>query len=119
MGSQIELNDTLLITTEQGFPEDVLDLEKHNKNPIGLENMADNIFEFNKLGTRIFHTPPTRCFLVHNIDGKWLYWGHAIVLEQTINEETTSGKYKIVKIYSPEYQKQVTKNESPEGRSYF
>lgn len=29
MGSHIELNDTLQITSEQGFPENVLNFEKH------------------------------------------------------------------------------------------
>ena len=31
MGSYIELNDTLQLTTEQGFPKE-LDLKKHLKN---------------------------------------------------------------------------------------
>jgi hypothetical protein len=34
MGSNIELNDTLQITTEQGFP-DILDLERHKKILLG------------------------------------------------------------------------------------
>jgi hypothetical protein len=125
MGSFIELNDTIQITTEQGFPVDILDLEKHQKNPITLNEIKDKIFEFtNKPKARIYHPAPTRCFLVQNIDGKWLYWGKAIILEQTIKGETpdnqtTSGKFKIIQIYDPEYQIQITKNESPEGKSYF
>lgn len=125
MGSYIELNDTLQITTEQGFPSKVLNLEKHKKNPIKLEDIRDNIFEFHeKPGARVFHPAPTRCFLVQNIGGKWLYWGKIIMLEQTIKGEkketqTTSGKYRIIQIYEPEYQEQITKHESPEGMSYF
>jgi len=124
MGSYIELNDTLQITVEQGFPADILDLEKHKNHPIKLEDVQDKVFEFQgKPKARLFHTPPTRCFLVQNINEKWLYWGKIMVLEQTIHSEkedkTTSGKYKIIQIYDPEYQEQITKNESSEGLSYF
>ena len=125
MVSFIELNDTLQITADQGFPVDVLNLEKHQKNPITLDNIKDKIFEFTgKLKARIYHPAPTRCFLVHNIDGKWLYWGKIIMLEQTIkgdepDNQTTSGKFKIIQIYDKEYQMQITKNESPVGKSYF
>ena len=116
MGSQITLNDTLQITSEQGFP-DILNLEK----PPKLEEVQNQIFSFqNKPGARIYHQPPTRCFLVHNVKGKWLYWGKIMMLEQTINSETktTSGKFRIIQIYDKEYQKQITKNESPEGLNY-
>jgi hypothetical protein len=125
MGSYVELNDTLQITTEQGFPEVVLNLEKHRSSPIKIEDVAGQIFEFhNKPSARIFHLPPTRCFLVHNINGKWLYWGKILMLEQTINSgnkdaQTTSGKYKIIEIYDPEYQEQITRHETSEGKSYF
>ncbi len=125
MGSFIELNDTLQITAEQGFPADILDLEKQKENPIKLDDVKDKVFEFhNKSNARIYHHSPIRCFLVHNIDGKWLYWGRALIIEQTIKGDskethTTSGKYKIIKIYDPDYQKLITKNESPEGLSYF
>lgn len=119
------MNDTLQITTEQGFPVDILNLEKHLVSPIKLEDVEGKIFEFkNKPSARIFHLPPTRCFLVHNIDGKWLYWGKIMMLEQTIsndaeNNQVTSGKYKIIAIYEPEYQKLITMNETSEGKSYF
>lgn len=125
MGSYVELNDTVQITSEQGFPKEILDLEKHKKKPITLEDVKDKVFEFkDKPGARVFHPSPNRCFLVHNIDGKWLYWGKIVMLEQTIKGETketqtTSGKYKIIQIYEPEYQEQITKHECPEGASYF
>ena len=124
MGSYVELNDTLQITTEQGFPKE-LDLNKHRKHPFISSNFEGKIFEFhNKPGARVYHTPPTRCFLVHNINGKWLYWGKIFMIEQTIKGETkdtqtTSGKYKIIEIYDPTYQEQITRHETSEGLSYF
>jgi|SRR3989338_8265380 len=125
MGSLIEFNDTLQITKKQGFPERILNLDKHKKKSIKLKDVKDKIFEFHdKPGARIYHLPPTRCFLVHNVKGKWLYWGKIVILEQTIKQgskgnQTTSGKYRIIKIYDPNYQKQITRNESPKGASYF
>ncbi|MFA6533998.1 MAG: hypothetical protein WCT37_02380 [Patescibacteria group bacterium] len=125
MGSFVELNDTLQITTEQGFPADLLDLEKHRQQPISLAAVQDQIFEFqDKPGARIYHTPPTRCFLVHNLGGKWLYWGKCLILEQTIygadpEHRTTAGKFKIIEIYEPVYQEQITKHESSAGLSLF
>lgn len=125
MGSYIEFNDTLQITYAQGFPTKLLNLSKHKKNPIKLKDVQGKIFAFHdKLGARIYHLPPTRCFLVQNIGGKWLYWGKIIMLEQTIREDGkgkcgTSGKYKIIQVYNPDYQKQMTLNESPKGASYF
>ena len=124
MGSFVELNDTLQITTEQGFPESILVLQKHQKKPIFLDSVKDKIFEFHgKEGARIFHTAPTRVFLVHNVNGKWIYWGKIIMLEQTIKWDgkthKTYGKYKIIQIYSPDYQIQITKNETNPGKSYF
>lgn len=120
MGSYIELNDTLQITTEQGFPKE-LNLEKHLKIPFSAEAFAGRIFEFkDKPNMRIFHPAPTRVFLVHNIDGKWLYWGHCLIIEQTINAEkkTTSGKFKIIKIYTPEHQKNMSSYEVSGGKEY-
>ena len=121
MGSFIELNDTLQITTEQGFPVE-LDLEKHLKNPITLEQFKDKIFSFqNKPGIRLFHSAPNRVFLVHNIDGRWLYWGHCLIIEQTINSETktTSGKFIITKIYNSEHQKFMSQEEVDPGKEYL
>jgi len=124
MGGYIEINDTLQITTEQGFPEDILNLKNQQNNIIKFENIKDKIFEFkNKKNARVFHPAPNRVFLVHNINGKWIYWGKIIMIEQTIklinNEYFTSGKYKIIKIYDKEYQKEITKNETNIGENYF
>lgn len=120
MGSYIELNDTLQITTEQGFPKE-LDLEQHRKKPFTAEDFKDKIFEFHdKPDMRLFHPAPTRCFLVHNINGKWLYWGHCVILEQTIHADTqkTSGKFKIIKIYTLEHQKSMNRYEVSPGKEF-
>lgn len=70
---------------------------------------------------RLYHPAPTRVFLVHNIDGKWLYWGHVEIIEQTIHADTktTSGKFKIIKIYDAGYQEQINRNEVSKGKEYF
>ena len=132
MGSFIELNDTLQLTEAQGFPTSLLDLERHQKKPITLDEVKNIVFEFkNKPSARIFQKDPVRVFLVQNIKGKWLFWGHAYVQSQTIEKQlnqdgtwdgqswVTNGTYIITKIYNPEYQKIVTINESPSGISYF
>jgi len=109
MGSTIEINDTLQITKEQGFPSE-LSLEEHLKNPYKAEDFEGKIFEFNnKSGARIYKLPPVRNFLVENKEGKWIYWGLVHLLEIKINclENTTSGKFKIIYIYTPEEMKKA------------
>ena len=104
MGSFIEINDTLQLTMEQGFPE-ILNYEKHKAKPFITSDFKDKVFEFkSKPNIRVFHSPPVRNFLVQNIDGKWLYWGHIHILEVShdVIKNTTSGKFKIIYILSPE-----------------
>jgi len=73
MGSFIEINDTLQLTMEQGFPKS-LNYEKHKAKPFITSDFKDKVFEFKgKPNIRVFHSPPVRNFLVQNIDGKWLY----------------------------------------------
>jgi len=108
MGSMIELNDTLQISKEQGFPE-LLDIEKHLVQPYSFDEVKDKVFEFRaKTGIRVYQQPPVRNFLVENLDGKWLYWGLCYITEITHDYENgvTSGKYKIVQLNSPEEMKQ-------------
>ncbi|UTW61326.1 hypothetical protein KFE98_15075 [bacterium SCSIO 12741] len=129
MGSFIEVNDTLPLTVEQGFPANILDINRQStSNPVTLKEVEGRIFEFhNKPSARIFQRDPVRLYLVQKIDGKWLFWGHALLQtqqwEKTDPEDndswTTSGSYIINKIYDPEYQKAVTINESVPGLSYF
>jgi len=107
MGSFIEINDTLQITDEQGFPSE-LNYEKHIGKPFLAEDFKDKIFEFkNKEGVRFYHVPPVRVFLVQNIKGKWLYWGHVHILEidYDYKNKITSGKFKIVYLYNPDEMK--------------
>ena len=61
----------------------------------------------------MYHCAPQRCFLVENKEGKWIYWGHCQIIELNYNSKLneTSGKFVITKIYDPEYQKMVMKNE--------
>jgi hypothetical protein len=104
MGSFIEINDTLQLTTEQGFPAE-LDYNKHKLKPFTTNDFEGKIFEFkNKPNIRLYKIPPVRNFLAHNIDNQWLYWGLVHVIEVTHDNinQTTSGKFKIIQIYSPE-----------------
>lgn len=107
MGSIIELNDTLQITKEQGFPTE-LDVNIHIKNPYKFEDFKDKIFSFqNKKDIRVYKIPPVRNFLVENVNGKWIYWGLAHVVEITHDyvNRTTAGKFKIIYLNSPQEMK--------------
>lgn len=109
MGSQIEINDTLNITREQGFPVE-LDIEKHLKTPYKTEDFRDKVFAFkDKEGIRVYKIPPVRNFLVENKDGKWIYWGLCHIREEHHDcvNKVTSGKFKIIYINTPEEMKQV------------
>jgi len=118
MGSPIEINDTLKISKERGFPAEIT-LEAHKQNSFNVEQFKGKKFSFWNNDERLYHRPPTRVWLVEEIDGKWLHWGHAMILKQTIENGKTSGEFEIVKIYDPEYQKAFTMNEAPPGKSYF
>lgn len=109
MGSIIEINDTLQINNDQGFPKE-LNLENHLKKPLNTKDFKNRIFKFiNKPEIRIYKAPPVRNFLVENRDGKWIYWGLVHILEVHHNYEKniTSGKFKIIYIYSPEEMKKA------------
>lgn len=103
MGSYIEINDTLQITSDQGFPKE-LNISKHLKNPIKFKDLKKKVFVFNnKSNLRIYHSPPVRVFFAQNINDIWLYWGLVEIQELHLDmvNKTTSGKYKIVKIFTP------------------
>ena len=132
MGSFLEINDTLQITTEQGFPADLLNLERHLKEPITIDVVKGRVFSFTKKsGARIFHLDPVRVYLVHSLDGKWLFWGKILIQSQGIAKKLdakdkwvedsweTSGTYIISEIFEPQYQELFTRRESRKGFSYF
>ena len=132
MGSFLEINDTLQVTTEQGFPADLLNLERHLKEPITLDVVEGRVFSFTKKsGSRIFHLDPVRVFLAHNVDGKWLFWGKILIQSLRIDKKLdakgkwngddweTSGTYIISEIFDPQYQELFTRRESRKGFSYF
>lgn len=109
MGSFIEINDTLRITKEQGFPAE-LAIEKHLQHPYTLADVEDKVFEFKaKEKIRVYKQPPVRNFLAEDLDGKWLYWGLCYVLEvhHDYVNGVTSGKYKIIRLNTPEEMKQM------------
>lgn len=109
MGSFVEINDTLQLTKEQGFPKE-LDLETHLQSPITLENVKEKIFSFkNKKDIRIYKSPPVRNFLVENRDGKWIYWGHVQIIEikHDYVKKTTGGKFMVTVLFSPEDMKRA------------
>ncbi len=110
MGSIIEINDSLVITREQGFPKE-LDFNIHLRKNFLASNFQDKIFEFkNKKDIRIYQVPPVRNFLVEKTEkGKWIYWGLCHILETTCDYEskTTSGKFKIIYINTPDEMKKA------------
>ena len=112
MGSIFEINDSLVITREQGFPKELV-LALHLKKPFAVSNFSKKVFEFkNKKGIRIYQAPPVRVFLVEKTEeGKWIYWGLVHILEITHDYENkiTSGKFKIIHINTPEEMKQAHK----------
>ncbi len=118
MGSIIELNDTLKISRQRGFPN--ISLEEHQTHPNYARQFLGQTFEFWNKDERLYNRPPTRVFLVEEApNGKWIYWGHTLIREQTIADGETRGTFEIVKIYEPSYQRLVTDTESPEGKSFF
>ena len=109
MGSFTENNDTLQITKEQGFPAELV-LETHLQTPFSAEDFREQVFEFkDKPKIRNYQQPPIRNFLVENRNGKWIYWGLIHILEITHDyvNKTTSGKFKIIHINTPEEMKKA------------
>ena len=122
----LEINDTLQCTTEQGFPADIFDLEKHLKTPITIDQVKDQIFSFYGMrNMRFYQHIPCRVYIAHHTpNDKWLFWGHIMIHSQTItgsdrDHMVTSGEYTFSQVYSPEYQEMFTRNECPFGLSYF
>src|SRR5262249_37610768 len=116
----------------KAFLADLLNRESHCKKPVKLEDVANRVFRFQgKPNVRIFQFDPVRVYLVHDIDEKWLFWGRIFIQSQSITKKLgfdgawkeddwdTSGTYKIIDIYEPEYQKTFTMREAPQDKNYF
>jgi hypothetical protein len=111
MGSFIEINDTLRISKEQGFPAE-LDIESHIKDPYTIEVLEDQVFEFKaKPKIRVYKIPPVRNLLVEDLGGKWLYWGlcHILEVNHDYEKQETSGKFKVIRLNTPEEMKEMFK----------
>lgn len=111
MGSFIEINDTLQLTREQGFPAE-LDLETHLRTPYHVEQFKNRIFAFkDKPAIRLYQIPPVRNFLVENRDSKWIYWGKVHILSISCDYVNlmTSGTFKIVSLNTPQEMKTAFK----------
>ena len=118
MGNNIKINDALKISKERGFPKD-LSRFHHLKYLSSSLTYLDKEFEFWNNDERLYNLPQTRVFLDEKVDGKWLYWGNALIISQTINKDITPGIYKITKIYQPDFQKAITIEESPLCKGFF
>ena len=109
MGSQIEINDTLVITRKQGFPK-VLDLKKHLGKSFSLSRFKSKTFTFaGKEGIRVF-SPVNKIFFVEKTSkGEWIYWGIIKILTVSYDytKNTTSGTFKIVHLNTPKQMKQA------------
>ncbi len=117
MGSPIEINDTLKISKERGFPE-CISLDDHLAHPDkSFELVRGKVFDFWNPDERLYPRLPTRAFLVEEISGDWLYWGHVHIREQTISANKTRGKFEIVTVYDPLYQYLATLNEAPKHKA--
>lgn len=105
MGSGIELNDTLKMSAEQGFPSELA---------------VGQRYPFKREGLRLYHLAPTRVFLVEEIDGKWNFRGHAVVIKQTQDTESnsTSGEFAVIKLYNDAERQLLNQAEAPAGKAY-
>ena len=107
MGSTLRVNDTLQITSEQGFPA-ALDIRKHLRSPFLAAQFEKQVFAFHgKEGVRNFQQPPVQNFLVQNLEGKHIYWGLITMLDVSHDylHNLSSGRYKIHLLYTPEQMK--------------
>lgn len=105
MGSQIEINDTLKIKTEN-LPAELTVGSRH---------------EFKIDGKRIYHLDPVRVFLVEEINGKWNYIGHVLIKKLIIDSEKneTGGIYEVSLLYPENYQQYANEFEAPRNKGYI
>lgn len=106
MGSRIEMNAVLKLTTEAGMPE----------HPVVGER-----YQFRLRGKRIFQFAPIWVTLVHSIDDKWKVIGQAHVVKQTIDAEQhiTTGEFVVTRLFPEEFSRLASRYEVPDGESYY
>ncbi len=138
MGCSYEINDTLLLSADQGFPSDVFSYERHVKTPVTIADVEGKIFSFKgKPAARAFQLDPVRVYFIENtVQGKWLVWGKAFIesltiehVKTTVNPKNaiqfqpgdwmTSGTFKVVEVYDPDYQRVFTTHETPAAWNFF
>ncbi len=121
MGSTIEFNDTLKISHERGFPT-AFKLEDNLSHADLLARVKDQRFSFWNPDERIYHRAPTPVLLVQEMpEKKWVYWGRAQIIKQTIDGDShrTEGVYVVSQVFPPEHREILTRLLAPEGKSYY
>jgi hypothetical protein len=105
MGALIEINDTLKLKRGDGFPPQIV---------------QGGVYDFTIDGRRLYNLKPSRVFLVEEVDGKWNYIGHAMVLRQTIDAvaDRTSGRFEVVLVYPRDYAALANNFEAPTKKGY-
>jgi len=128
-GQKVEINDTLAISRFEGFPRD-LNYSSFRGDPREVaERFLGYKGSFMKEDYRQFPKDNTPAFLVEkNDEGRWLYWGRVLILDQTRNKlrtgfgsekSNTRGTYVISQIFDITTQKILTVELSPQGKSFF
>lgn len=90
MGSKIEFNWVLKLKPENGLNEDLL--------------KEGEIYEFTKSGNRAYpiNIP------IDLLNQDWIALARIIVIEYTNKENITTGRYRVIRIYSEEQRKNIT-----------
>ncbi|MBI5138073.1 MAG: DUF2584 family protein [Nitrospirae bacterium] len=83
MGLPVEMNTVLKLTPAQGLPADP---------------RPDTVYAFSKDGTRFYPIGVP----VELIGPDWKTLGKAVIDEFTVSTERTSGKFRVVKRFTPE-----------------
>ncbi len=89
MGFEVEFNWILKLKPEQGFPAE----------------LKPGIYDFSKSGYRIYPIGSPIELVTEN----WEAVGLAKVLESTMKEQKTSGRYEIIRVYDSEERELKTK----------
>ena len=99
MGSSIEINDTLKISKERGFPKDLI-LQNHIATPESSRRFLGEKFPFWNAEERLYNRPPTRVCLV----------------EEIFEDGQTRGKYRITKIIFLNFKEELQLKNHQKGR---